>query len=106
MNNRATFDASAIFSTLPDAMGCTATFGGASLFPSIKLSMGGEWVTEIYGVASGYAFSVYTTEEAGSALSLQMGRQITIDGTIYGIMAIDKKPMASYWRIDCETIHR
>ncbi len=109
MNKRdytASFSADAIFATLPDAMGCTVVYGGASLSPAYKLTRTGEWVTEIYGVASQYSFSVYTTATAATALSIDMGRQITVDGTVYGVMGIDKKSMASYWRIDCESIHR
>ena len=101
-----TFDAEQVLKSLPKETACVVSYGGARLVsPTSKLSQAGQWVAEVYGVASSYAFSVWITADEGSRHDIKAGRRIDVDGEGYAIMSIDKKAMDSLWRIDAETIH-
>lgn len=101
-----TFDAEQVLKSLPSETACVVSYGDARLVsPTRKLTQSGEWVTEIYGVASSYTFSVWITAAEGKLHDIKAGRRITVDGENYAVMNIDKKAMDSLWRIDVETIH-
>ena len=100
-----TVDANQIIASLPGAMRCDVTYNGASHGPAVKVSRTGEWVTEVYGVATNYSFSIYTTAQLAELADFVGGRRITVDGEEYGIMGVMKGSMNSYWRIDVESLH-
>ena len=101
-----TFDAEQVLKSLPSETACVVSYGGTRLVsPTNKLTQSGQWVAEIYGVASTYTFSVWITAREGELHEIKAGRRIDVDGEGYAIMAIDKKAMDSLWRIDAETIH-